>query len=89
MSIRSGFDLPPFSQSIFLGIPYAQPPIGDLRLRPPRSMYVYSAALPHKDNCQCSNESFGTHDATAYGPHCWSAFTTGLGSAGREVNSSI
>ncbi|KAJ7032363.1 alpha/beta-hydrolase [Mycena alexandri] len=57
-----GVELPQFNQSIFLGIPYAQPPIGDLRLRPPRSI----------------NSSFGTIDATAYGPHCWSKFTTGF-----------
>ncbi|KAF7338816.1 Carboxylic ester hydrolase [Mycena sanguinolenta] len=57
-----GVDLPQFNQSIFLGIPYAQPPVGDLRLRPPQSI----------------NASFGTLDATAYGPHCWSRFTTGF-----------
>ncbi|KAJ7216732.1 Alpha/Beta hydrolase protein [Mycena haematopus] len=57
-----GVDLPQFNQSLFLGIPYAQPPIGDLRLRPPRSI----------------NASFGTLNATAYGPHCWSRFTTGF-----------
>ncbi|KAJ6469341.1 alpha/beta-hydrolase [Mycena sanguinolenta] len=57
-----GVDLPQFNQSIFLGIPYAQPPIGDLRLRPPQSV----------------NASFGTLDASAYGPHCWSRFTTGF-----------
>ncbi|KAF7338819.1 Carboxylic ester hydrolase [Mycena sanguinolenta] len=57
-----GVDLPQFNQSIFLGIPYAQPPVGDLRLRPPQSI----------------NASFGTLDATAYGPHCWSQFTTGF-----------
>ncbi|KAF8217622.1 Alpha/Beta hydrolase protein [Mycena galopus ATCC 62051] len=57
-----GVDLPQFNQSIFLGIPYAQPPIGDLRLRTPRSV----------------NASFGTLDATSYGPHCWSRFTTGF-----------
>ncbi|KAJ7820337.1 alpha/beta-hydrolase [Mycena olivaceomarginata] len=57
-----GIDLPQFNQSLFLGIPYAQPPVGDLRLRPPRSI----------------NASFGTLDATAYGPHCWSRFTTGF-----------
>ncbi|KAJ6572278.1 alpha/beta-hydrolase [Mycena capillaripes] len=57
-----GVDLPQFNQSLFLGIPYAQPPVGDLRLRPPRSI----------------NASFGTFDATAYGPHCWSRFTTGF-----------
>jgi len=57
-----GVDLPQFNQSIFLGIPYAQPPVGDLRLRTPRSV----------------NASFGTLDATSYGPHCWSRFTTGF-----------
>ncbi|KAJ6599950.1 alpha/beta-hydrolase [Mycena vulgaris] len=57
-----GVDLPQFGQSLFLGIPYAQPPVGDLRLRPPRSV----------------NASFGTLYATAYGPHCWSRFTTGF-----------
>ncbi|KAE9395822.1 alpha/beta-hydrolase [Gymnopus androsaceus JB14] len=47
---------------MFLGIPYAQPPIGDLRLKPPQSI----------------NASFnGTLDATSYGPHCWSSYTTG------------
>ncbi|KAJ7836724.1 Alpha/Beta hydrolase protein [Mycena leptocephala] len=57
-----GVDLPQFNQSLFLGIPYAQPPVGVLRLRPPRSI----------------NASFGNLDATAYGPHCWSQFTTGF-----------
>ncbi|KAJ7610509.1 alpha/beta-hydrolase [Roridomyces roridus] len=57
-----GVDLPQFNQTAFLGIPYAQPPIGDLRLRPPRSI----------------NASFGNLDATAYGPHCWSAPNQGF-----------
>ncbi|KAJ7908643.1 alpha/beta-hydrolase [Mycena leptocephala] len=57
-----GVDLPQFNQSLFLGIPYAQPPVGVLRLRPPRSI----------------NASFGNLDATAYGPYCWSQFTTGF-----------
>ncbi|KAF7323561.1 Carboxylic ester hydrolase [Mycena kentingensis (nom. inval.)] len=57
-----GVDLPQYNQALFLGIPYAKPPVGDLRLRPPRSI----------------NASFGTLDATAYGPHCWSRFTTGF-----------
>ncbi|KAK7059780.1 carboxylic ester hydrolase, partial [Favolaschia claudopus] len=57
-----GVDLPQFNQTLFLGIPYAQPPVGDLRLRPPRSI----------------NKTFGILDATAYGPHCWSRFTTGF-----------
>ncbi|KAJ7048847.1 alpha/beta-hydrolase [Mycena amicta] len=57
-----GVDLPQNTQHLFLGIPYAQPPLGDLRLRPPQSI----------------NVSFGQLDATQYGPHCWSAFTTGF-----------
>ncbi|KAF7341340.1 Carboxylic ester hydrolase [Mycena venus] len=57
-----GVDLPQFGQHLFLGIPYAQPPVGDLRLRPPRSI----------------NKKFTNLDATAYGPHCFSSFTTGF-----------
>ncbi|KAF7291239.1 Ricin B-type lectin domain-containing protein [Mycena indigotica] len=57
-----GADLPQNGQHLFLGIPYAQPPVGALRLRPPQSI----------------NLSFGQLDATQYGPHCWSAFTTGF-----------
>ncbi|KAJ7253910.1 alpha/beta-hydrolase [Mycena rebaudengoi] len=57
-----GLDLPQFGQNLFLGIPYAQPPVGDLRLRPPRPI----------------NTTFGRLDATAYGPHCLSSFTTGF-----------
>ncbi|KAJ7056155.1 alpha/beta-hydrolase [Mycena amicta] len=57
-----GVDLPQFNQALFLGIPYAQPAVGALRLRPPQSI----------------NVSLGTVDATAYGPHCWSMFTTGF-----------
>nr|GAT43050.1 predicted protein [Mycena chlorophos] len=59
-----GVDLPQNGQQLFLGIPYAQPPLGDLRLRRPQSI---NATFP------------GGHvDATAYGPHCLSAYTTGF-----------
>ncbi|KAJ6554847.1 Alpha/Beta hydrolase protein [Mycena capillaripes] len=57
-----GVDLPQFGQNLFLGIPYAQPPVGDLRLRPPQPI----------------KKKFGYLDATAYGPHCLSSFTTGF-----------
>lgn len=30
-----GIELPTFNQKAFLGVPYAQPPVGDLRLRHP------------------------------------------------------
>ncbi|GAA5917748.1 hypothetical protein JCM6882_001313 [Rhodosporidiobolus microsporus] len=33
-----GVHLPTFSQDAFLGVPFAQPPLGDLRLRKPRSL---------------------------------------------------
>ncbi|KAJ7211466.1 Alpha/Beta hydrolase protein [Mycena rebaudengoi] len=57
-----GIFLPQFGQDLFLGIPFAQPPVGNLRLALPQSI----------------NTSFGTLDATAYGPHCFSSFTTGF-----------
>lgn len=41
-------------QDLFLGIPYAQPPVGDLRLRNPVSL----------------NQTFGTKQAITYGPSC-------------------
>ena len=54
----------PHSQDLFLGIPYAQPPLGSLRFRPPRPV------IP-------SNE---THDATAYSVSCVQSgpFSAGL-----------
>lgn len=33
-----GYSLPEFGQDVFLGMPYAQPPIGDLRFRAPQSL---------------------------------------------------
>jgi carboxylesterase type B len=47
--------LPGYDQDLFLGMPYAQPPVGDLRFRWPRSL----------------NESFdGVRDASQYGYSC-------------------
>lgn len=51
-----GADLPTFSQDFFGGVPYAQPPIGDLRLR-----------LPVAINTSFTNATF---DASSYGPTC-------------------
>jgi hypothetical protein len=45
----------PYNQDFFLGIPFSQPPIGQLRLALPQSL----------------NETWtGLHNATAYGPGC-------------------
>lgn len=51
----SGLYSQSFNQDFFLGIPYATPPLVDLRFLPPESL----------------NSSFnGTRVATAYSPHC-------------------
>lgn len=51
-----GLYLPSWNQDAFLGIPYAQPPVGSLRFRWPQSL----------------NSSFdGVRDATAHGHSCW------------------
>ncbi|KAF9462049.1 Alpha/Beta hydrolase protein [Collybia nuda] len=55
-----GLNLPQFKQHAFLGIPYAQPPTGCLRLSRPRSVKI----------------TFKRFDATKYSPLCWNAPTT-------------
>ncbi|KAH8917912.1 alpha/beta-hydrolase [Atractiella rhizophila] len=55
-----GVDLPNFDQEIFLGIPYAQPPLGDLRLRKP----------------QAYNSTYDNFDASKYSPLCWNLQST-------------
>lgn len=53
--------LPEWDQDLFLGIPYAQPPLGDLRFRWPQSI----------------NTSFeGVRDASQYGHSCMQYHTT-------------
>ncbi|WPG99116.1 lipase 4 [Acrodontium crateriforme] len=60
-----GLYLPELSQDVFLGVPYAQPPIGDLRLRHPRSFALKYQAYP----------------ATAQPASCpgYGGFSTGIG----------
>lgn len=51
----AGRYLPKYDQDVFLGVPYAQPPLGDLRFANPRSL----------------NTSFpGARNATEYAPEC-------------------
>ncbi|KAJ7124263.1 esterase 1 [Mycena epipterygia] len=50
-----GVDIPTFQQDLFAGIPFAEPPLGNLRLRPP----VLKTSL-----------AAGTFNAIAFGPAC-------------------
>ena len=51
----AGRYLPEYDQDVFLGVPYAQPPLGDLRFANPHSL----------------NTSFpGARNATEYAPEC-------------------
>ncbi|KAJ7305388.1 extracellular triacylglycerol lipase precursor [Mycena albidolilacea] len=50
-----GLDIPTFQQDLFAGIPFAEPPLGDLRLRPP----VLKTSL-----------AAGTFNASTFGPAC-------------------
>ncbi|KAJ7436854.1 extracellular triacylglycerol lipase precursor [Mycena latifolia] len=59
-----GLDIPTFQQDLFAGIPFAEPPLGNLRLRPP----VLKTAL-----------AAGTFNASAFGPACLqTAVLTGI-----------
>lgn len=44
-----------YNQDYFLGVPFAQPPLGDLRFRPPQYINTTSRNI----------------DATKYGPTCY------------------
>lgn len=51
----TGFHLTSYNQDLFLGIPFAQPPLDELRFRNPQSL----------------NTTFsGTVEATSYAPEC-------------------
>ncbi|KAL9053374.1 MAG: hypothetical protein Q9162_004815 [Coniocarpon cinnabarinum] len=50
-----GLSLPSYSQDLFLGVPYAQPPTGPLRFQPAQSL----------------NATFDTHQATSYSSECY------------------
>jgi hypothetical protein len=60
-----GFHLPAFKEDIFLGIPFAAPPVDNLRLRHP---------IPYQ------NAWSGIRDATARSPSCpgYAGFDAGL-----------
>ncbi|KAK6070323.1 Lipase 1-like protein 4 [Seiridium cupressi] len=59
-----GIELPNFDQEAFLGVPYAQPPVGQLRLRPPQSLN--SSFSGEKPAVQYGYTCPGGDDATVY-----------------------
>jgi hypothetical protein len=65
-----GIELPGFKQSAFLGVPYAQPPIEDLRLR---------HAVPY-------NHSYSAFPAVAQPPSCpgYAGFDVGIGALSED-----
>ena len=58
-----GIDLPSFKQEAFLGVPFAQPPTGQLRLRPPQSLNTTFTA---KSVSQYGYTCPGMDDPTVY-----------------------
>ncbi|KIW17997.1 hypothetical protein PV08_02284 [Exophiala spinifera] len=61
-----GFYSPEFSQEQFLGIPYVQPPLGDLRLRNPHSLNTtwddVRSAVSYGPSCLGLNQSEGASE---------------------------
>lgn len=50
----SGVHSSTYNQDFYLGVPFAQPPVGDLRFRNPQSL----------------NATYGSYEATSYAPLC-------------------
>lgn len=65
-----GIDLPTFNQTAFFGVPYAQPPVGDLRLRHP---------VPY-------NHTYSAYPANAQPASCpgYAGFDAGIGSLSED-----
>jgi hypothetical protein len=69
-----GFYLPSFNEDVFFGVPFAAPPVGNLRLRHP---------IPYQSSWK------GARDATVRTPSCpgYAGFDTGLVlSEGMQLN---
>jgi carboxylesterase type B len=55
-----GIFLPEWDQDAFLGIPYAQPPVGDLRFRWPQSINTSFEGVGHASQYGASCMQYGT-----------------------------
>ncbi|WWD21657.1 hypothetical protein CI109_106143 [Kwoniella shandongensis] len=66
----AGVSAPQFGQDWYLGIPFAQPPVGDLRFAPPQSYTYNFSVTAQKQPPACLQDPSGTSDAASQSEDC-------------------